>query len=76
MGFRRTTIGNLDGWSRVEGAEPTVAYGAEAYLQAGYWSGSEPSVHAVRPRRGSCSTRTRTATRRCSGPRQLTGGRP
>jgi hypothetical protein len=33
MGFWRTMIGKLDGWSRVGGAEPTVADEAEAYLQ-------------------------------------------
>ena len=33
MGFWRTMIGKLDGWSRVGGAEPTLADEAEAYLQ-------------------------------------------
>jgi hypothetical protein len=33
MGFWRTVVGKLDGWSRVGGAEPSVADEAEAYLQ-------------------------------------------
>ena len=33
MGFWRTVIGKLDGWSRVGGVEPTLAEEAEAYLQ-------------------------------------------